>query len=357
MEKIIYINLQLFADDEKTEAATPRRKEEAKKKGQVAKSQDLVQIGGLLVGIVMLKILFKMFYKFMYVSWEQSFSEFEIETISMEAIKELVGKHVIIFFMVVGPMLAAILISGLISNYLQVGFMFTTEPLKPSLEKISFIKGLKNLLTVKKLVELVKTIIKLLIISLYGYFLIKGKYGEFMSIPFRGFTEGFILIFETAYDIVFSIAIALFVVAVIDYFYQRYEFEKSIKMSKQEIKEEFKQTEGDPQIKSRMRAMQREMARKKMIQEVPKATVVITNPTHLSIALKYTEGMGAPLVLAKGADSVALRIREIAKENNVPIIENKPLARALYSVIEVDQEIPAEYYRAVAEVLALVMNK
>jgi flagellar biosynthesis protein FlhB len=158
------------------------------------------------------------------------------------------------------------------------------------------------------------------------------------------------------FSVVIKITVALLIVAMIDYMYQKWEFEKSLKMTKQEVKDEFKQTEGDPQIKSKLRQMQKDLLNKKMIEKVPEATVIITNPTHISIALKYERGMGAPEVVAKGIDFMALRIREIAKEHNVPLIENKPLARAMYPIVEVNQEIPEEYYQAVAEILAVILE-
>ena len=159
------------------------------------------------------------------------------------------------------------------------------------------------------------------------------------------------------YDFALNVAIALFIISVIDYFYQRWEHEKSMRMSKQEIKDEYKQSEGSPEVKARMRAMRREILKRKMIQNVPNATVVITNPTHISIALKYEEGMSAPIVIAKGEEKVAFRIREIAKENKIPLIENKPLARAMYQVVEIDTEIPEEFYHAVAEILSAIFRE
>jgi flagellar biosynthesis protein FlhB len=235
--------------------------------------------------------------------------------------------------------------------------MFTLETVKPSLEKINPLKGLKNLFSLKKAVDLLKTIIKMLIIGGYAYLVIKNNINMYMKIPFIDMRESFGIVGSLCFDVVMKIAAGLLVVAFADYMYQRWEFEKGLKMSKQEVKEEYKQTEGDPQIKSKLRQMQRDLLNRKMIEEVPKATVVITNPTHLSIALKYEKGMGAPEVVAKGADFMALRIREVAKENNIPLMENKPLARAMYPVVEPGIEIPEEYYQAVAEILAVIMNK
>ncbi|BDU50122.1 flagellar biosynthesis protein FlhB [Haliovirga abyssi] len=345
------INLQLFAEGEKTEEATPRRREESRKKGQVAKSPDLAQTATLLVGIIVLKIMFKFMYKMLYVNFKNSFYNMDITKFTIEKLEEIFLKDALLFFIVISPILLAILISGVLANYIQVGFLFTTEPLKPSFSKINPISGLKNMFSLKKLVELIKTIIKLIIIGIYGYSVVKSNYNSILKIPFLNFFDGFILIFKIVYDVVLKIAMALFVLAVVDYFYQKWEYDKSLKMSKQEIKEEMKQTEGNPQLKAKMRAMQRDMIRRRMIEEVPKATVIITNPTHLSVALKYDNTMSAPVVIAKGADNIAFRIREIAKENDIPIVENKPLARALYKSVEIGDEVPEEYYKAVATIL------
>lgn len=350
--KINYlINLQLFAEGEKTEDATEKRREESRKKGQVAKTPDLAQTATLLSGVVILNIMFKFMYDLLYVNFKNSFYNMDITKFTQEKLEEIFLNNMLLFFMIVSPVLLAILISGVAANYIQIGFLFTTEPLKPSFSKINPISGLKNMFSLKKLVELLKTIIKLIIIGVYGYSVVKSNYNDILKIPFLDFFSSFVLIFKISYTIVFKIAIALFVLAVVDYFYQKWEYEKSLKMSKQEIKEEMKQTEGNPQLKAKMRAMQRDMIRRRMIQEVPKATVIITNPTHLSIALRYDNTMSAPVVIAKGADNIAFRIREIAKENEIPIVENKPLARALYKSVEIGNEVPEEYYKAIATIL------
>lgn len=356
-QKQLRLNLQLFADSaEKTEKATPKRRSEARKKGQVTKSQDLAQVTTLLAGIIIINVLSKKFYENMFVEFSRHFSNLNIETLTVELFRENLLKFSTLFFMVVAPILSTVLIVGLLTNYLQVGFLFTIEPIQPKLEKINPLKGLKQLFSIKKLVELTKTVIKILIISYYAYWVIKSSIVEYLKLPYDESLKGFIFIFSTAYSTLIKIAVGLFVVAVMDYIYQKLEFEKSIKMSKQEIKDEYKQTEGDPQIKGKIKQMQREMLKKKMIEDVPKATVVITNPTHISIALKYERGMGAPEVVAKGVDHMAMRIREIAKENNIPLMENKPLARAMYGSVEVGDEIPEEFYQAVAEILAVILD-
>lgn len=355
--KDIKLNLQLFSDSaEKTETATPKRRSEARKKGQVTKSQDLSQVSTLLAGIIIINVLSRVLYNKVYVDFHNHFSNLSIKSFTLEIFTEQMLKFSSLFFLIVAPILSTILIVGLLTNYLQVGFLFSLEPIKPSFEKINPLKGLKQLFSMKKFVELIKTILKIMVISYYVYWTINSKLDEYLKLPYTGLLIGFIYVLNTVYGVIVRIATALFVIGILDYIYQKIEFEKSIKMSKQEIKDEYKQTEGDPQIKGKIKQIQREMLKKKMIEDVPKATVVITNPTHFSIALKYERGMGAPEVVAKGADNMAMRIREIAKENKIPLMENKPLVRAMYPMVEVGDEIPEEFYQAIAEILAIILD-
>lgn len=356
--KKLNLNLQLFAESsgEKTEEATPKRKSEARKKGQVAKSQDLPQVVTLLAGIMIINIYSNFFYNTMIVEFNKFFSELHITKLTMELLQEKMVQGLYLFFMIITPILSVIVIGGVLSNYLQVGFLFTLDPIKFDPQKLDPIKGLKNMFSMKKVVELIKNLIKMGIITFYSYFVIRDNLMAYMELQYKTTLEGIQFLSRVSYNIVIKIAIGLVVVAVIDYIYQKIEYEKSLKMTKQEIKEEYKQTEGDPQIKNRMKQMQRELLKKKMIENIPKATVVITNPTHISIALRYERGMGAPEVVGKGIDYMALRIREIAKEYNIPTMENVPLARAMYPIIEIGDEIPEEFYKAVAEVLAVILD-
>ncbi len=352
------INLQLFSDSgEKTEEATSKRKEDSRKKGQVAKSPDIAQIATLLIGMVTLKALGKYYHSTTYSQFRNYFYKMDMTSFTSERLKDVVLSQTIIFFMLVMPVLMAVLITGVIFNYLQVGFLFTLEPIKPTFDKINPVNGIKNMFSMKKLFELCKNIAKMAVIGFYGYKVLKANFLMLLKTPFGEFQSGFYAIINMCYGFIFNATIALFIIALVDYFYQRWEHEKSMRMSKQEVKEEYKQTEGSPEVKGKLRAMRRELLKKKMIQNVPNATVVITNPTHISVALKYEEGMGAPRVIAKGEDKVAFKIREIAKENKIPIIENKPLARAMYKTVEIDAEIPEEYYQAVAEILSYIFRE
>ncbi len=352
------INLQLFADSgEKTEEATSKKKEDSRKKGQVAKSPDLPQIATFLVGMVTLKVLSGYYYNATYSMFRNYFYRMDMVNFTNERIRDVMFSQTLIFFMLIMPVLLAVVVTGVLFNYLQVGFLFTLDPIIPTFDKINPLNGLKNMFSLKKLVELVKNIVKMTIIGFYGYKVIKANYIMLLKTPFSEFQTGFFLVLNMCYDFVLNVAIALFIIAVADYFYQRWEHQKSLRMSKQEVKEEYKQMEGSPEVKGRLRAMRRELLKRKMIQNVPKATVVITNPTHISVALKYTEGMGAPRVIAKGEEKVAFKIREIAKEHNIPIIENKPLARAMYKTVEIEEEIPEEFYQAVAEILSYIFKE
>ena len=259
------------------------------------------------------------------------------------------------FGLVVLPIVVPIMIMGMIASLMQSGFIFTGEPLKADLKKLNPISGFKKIFSTRSLVDLLKNLAIVGTISVVAYDFINDNYLTIMNYGSLKI-EAILAVFgDLVIDVFFKIAIIMLIISISDYAYQRYKHNKDLKMSLQEIKEEYKQQEGDPQIKSRIRQKQREMASSRMMQAVPDATVVITNPTHLAIAIKYEQGGdNAPIVVAIGADNVAIKIKEIAKENDVPIIENKPLARLIYKELEIGSEIPADMYQAVAEILALV---
>jgi flagellar biosynthetic protein FlhB len=240
---------------------------------------------------------------------------------------------------------------------MQIGWLMSPESIQPKLEKISPISGAKRLFSLKSVVELLKGIVKMILVGFVAYLIVKPEFSRIDLMVQMDLKE---LLDEThfvAIEIFIGVLAVAAVIAVVDYLYQRYEFMNQMKMSKQEVRDEHKQTEGDPHVKARLRQLRMERARTRMMAEVPKATVVITNPTHYAIALKYDmEQMAAPRVVAKGVDAVALRIREIANENEVPMVENRPLARALYDNAELDEEIPEDYYKAVAEVISYVFK-
>lgn len=353
----IKINLQLFSG-EKTEKATPKKKKDARKKGQVLKSREIVMSLSLLFSFLAIKIFGGFMYKTVYESvlYYTNYMEKDVIT-NLEAYKALLLGC---YFTLKASFIIALanLIVGIVGNYAQVGYLFTVEVLKPDLTKLNPISGLKKLFSLKSLFELLKSCVKLTIIGIVAYDHLKGK----MDFVLKSLELSTIQIAFVLSDLVIGLGIklssVLIVLGIIDFYYQRFDYEKNLKMSKQEIKEEYKQVEGDPQIKSKIKEKQRMMAMQRMMQDVPQADVVITNPTHYAIALKYDpEVNDAPYILAKGKNVIAQKIRERAKENEIPIVENKPLARKLYKILDIGDAIPPELYEAVAEVLAYIYSK
>ncbi|EEG76510.1 type III secretion exporter [Dethiobacter alkaliphilus AHT 1] len=259
------------------------------------------------------------------------------------------------FFLFMAPVFAVSLIAGLAVNYLQVGFLFTTEPLNPQFNRLNPAEGFKKIASKRALFELAKSLLKVLMVGFVAFLFVRGNLENLLATLYQDAAGVWETLRSLSLNLALRIGALFLVLSVLDYIYQRYEHNQNLKMSKQEIKEEHKQMEGDPQLKSQLRERQRSIATQRMMQDVPEATVVITNPTELAVAIRYREDRDeAPTVVAKGAALMAKRIRETAKENNVPIMENKPVARMLYDQVEIGQEIPVDLYQAVAEILALV---
>jgi flagellar biosynthetic protein FlhB len=258
-------------------------------------------------------------------------------------------------FIILMPLMLFVLVAGITANLLQIGFLFTGEPLVPKLSKLNPIRGIKKLFSLRSLVELVKALFKVLFVGAIAFLLLKGELGNIPSLMQMGVGDILSFIGRVAFKICFYTCLALLILAALDYAYQRWQHEKELKMTKQEVKDELKQREGDPTVKARIKRIQREMSQRRMMEMVPEADVVITNPTTLAIALKYkAEGMIAPKVIAKGAGFIAERIKVIAREKGIPIIENKPLAQTLFKLVGIGDFIPENLYRAVAEILAYV---
>lgn len=339
----------------KTEEATPKKKDEARKKGQIARSADLP--GSLILIFVFMSFIMmgNYFKTHIMMLFGNLFEDWLLMDVTTGNIMSLFNDVAIEMLLILLPIFAVTVLVGVLGNVVQYGFLLTGDPLKMKLSKLNPINGFKQIFSAKTVVEFLKSVLKLLIVAVLVYMTISKEWNRILvlaSLPIQqifSFTAGLTI------KLGIEIGVVLAVLALADFFYQRYEHNKSLRMSKQDIKDEYKKSEGDPIIKSRIRERQRKMAMQRMMQEVPKADVIITNPTHFAIALKYdATKMEAPRIIAKGMDHVALRIREIAKENGVVTMENKPLARALYERAEIGDVIPPDLFQAVAEVLAYV---
>jgi len=343
------------ADDlEKTEEATPKKIEDARKEGNVPKSMDVTGFVGLVVGMMALLALGGFILNALMEQFHYTYSFFKtpLEPRTLESI--VIASLENMAFMVL-PLALILVVAGVLGNIGQFGIIFTTKPLIPDLKKIDPIKGAKNLFSLQKLMEGAKITAKVIVAFSVGAYVFLQFIQELPEVERFDVIDQLEWLLDKAIMIALIMLIVFFLFSAIDLMIVRYNYFKKLRMSKQEIKDEFKTTEGNPEVKARIRRLQHEMSRNRMMQDVPEADVVITNPTHFAIALKYDqESSAAPIVLAKGADLVAQRIKEIAREHNIQIYEDKKLAQALYKQVDVGGEIPRELYGAVAEVLAFV---
>ena len=340
---------------ERTEKATPRRRRKAREEGRVARSQELNSAIMVCLGFTTIYLIGPYMVDGIKQLMSHTMANAPLIASSDPTFIKIFSDQMLRFFTVLMPLFAIMVVIGLGANVAQVGFKISPKSIQPKLEKLDLVKGLKKLFSIRKLVEMSRDTVKLLVVFYVAYRAIQTEFEDFFLLPDMDTYQLAVTMGKLALIIALKIGAAILVIGILDYAYQRYEFEKSIKMSKQEIKDEHKETDGSPQIKSRIRQLQREMTRRRMMQEIPKADVVLTNPTHLAVALKYNpEEMQAPQVIAKGERLLAERIKKIAYEHNIPVIENKPLARALFKMCDVGQFVPGNLYRAVAEVLAYV---
>ena len=341
--------------EDKTEKATPKKREEARKKGEVAKSRELPSVAVLLASLITLTIFGSFMYTHIQTVMRESFSLPILKEVNIPEFMVFAEKMITLFILTLSPILAAIFITAVLSNIMQVGFMLTGESIRPKLSRLNPIKGFGRLFSKQSFMELFKSLLKLAIVSIVAYLTVRAEMKNVYLLGDMEFNSIVAYILLTIFKIFIRCALAMIFLVAIDYAFQKWDFEKRLKMSKKEVKDEFKRTEGDPLIKSRIRSIQMQMARKRMMQDVPKADVVITNPTSLALALKYDSSvMGAPKLLAKGAGEIAKRIRELAEKHDIPVVENKDLAQSIYSLVEIGQEIPPALYEAVAEVLAYI---
>ena len=350
---VFEFDLQRFAEGDKTEEPTEKKRRDARKKGQVARSQELNAAFVLLMGFFMLKLLWEYIYGNMAEYMTYLYSHLYVST-STESISELFIGVMILLAKTSLPVMFSIMIIGLGINLMQVGLVISTEKLEPKLDNLNPINGFGRIFSKRSLVEMFKSIFKIIIIGFFIWLYVKDQIPYMPYFIYYDLGTSLEQIADIIFTLAFQIIAVIMVLAIADYAYQSWQTTQDLMMTKQEVKDEFKQTEGDPQIKGKIRQKQRQMAMSRMMQEVPKADVIVTNPTHLAIALMYKQGMTAPVVLAKGQDIVAERIKTIAREHHIPVLENKPLARALYEAVQVGDIVPRELYQAVAEVLAHV---
>lgn len=344
-----------MADYDRTEAPTPRKREEARRRGQVARSAEISSVLILLASFGVLRAsgenMFHQLGTLMAKSFQPaamvSFSDNNLATYASVASSAFLG--------IISPIILGLTVTGLAVNLAQTRLLFTTQPLKPNLARLNPVSGLQRMFSAGSLFELAKALFKVSVCAFIGYQVLAEKYPHFLMLQHASLFTSVGIIGGVALELGFKIGAVLLAMAALDYFYQRQRFEKGLRMSRTELKEEFRRTEGDPQIKARIKQQQRILARQRMMQSVPKADVIITNPTHLAVALQYDAArMAAPVVVAKGERLIAEQIKKVAMEHGVPIVENKPLAQALFKMVEIGEQIPASLYQAVAEVLAFI---
>ncbi len=365
---ILSYNLQWFAKDgeggEKTEPATQKKLDDARSEGRAARSKELTSGFDLIVLFLCIKIfvsfvgnrlvdIFSMAYENMAV-----FGKMSATALTSKEFTGFLLKVLLNILLLVSPFLIFGFVITALITVIQVKWKVSAKPLQPKLSKLNPLNGFKRIFSKESLFNLLLSVVKISLIGVVAYMAVKDHANDLFILYDIPITQALALVGDIIINTGLRISIIYLLVGFLDFFYQRWKFRDDMKMTKQEVKDEYKNTEGDPQIKGRQRRVMQETSRRRMMQDVPKADVVITNPTHFAVALKYDPQVSpAPYLLAKGEDYMALRIKEIAKENHVEIVENKPLARAIYHNVDVGGEIPPELYQAVAEVLAMIYNK
>lgn len=358
-------NLQFFAKDgpggEKTEEATPKKLKDARDEGQVAKSKDLNSAVTLLAFFVILKV-------YLGVMGEQFFQVFNKiynrigelfknpnDIVSNNYYLSILMDILLNVIIIILPFIAVAFILGFVIDVVQVKWHITTKPLSPKFSKLNPINGFKRIFSIKQLVELLKQIAMIILIAVVGYSRLKNKAKYLFKLYDISLNSAIMLLGDVVLDLGIVISVVYVIIGIVDFVFQKRKFKQDMMMTKQEVKEEWKNTEGSPEVKQKQRQRMREVSQRRMMQAIPEADVVITNPTHFAVALKYEQQQGkAPIVVAKGSDYLAAKIKEMAKEHDVEIVENKPLARMLYYNVEIGEEIPPELYQAVADVLVFV---
>lgn len=340
---------------EKTERPTPRRLKKARDEGQVARSMEANSAAVLLAGTMALAL---------FGGWVMNrlrelsiwvFSHFAGIEVSEATLQLAMRNGAVWVILTLLPIMGLIALTGLTVNLAQVGFLWTTKSLKPRLDKLNPVSGAKRLINQRAWVTLLTNVIKMFVIGWVAFNIVKSAWPQFIPLMDQSVEQIFMFLAHTVFRMLLWVLLALAIIAVIDFVYQRYKYTEDLKMTKQEVKDERKMTEGDPKVKGKIRELQFQMAFNQMIKELPNADVVVTNPVHVAVALKYnTQEASAPIVVGKGLRKLAEKIKLIAGENDIPIVENPPLARALYKACDIGQEIPGQFYQDVAEILAYI---
>ncbi len=339
---------------ERSEEATEQRREDFRKRGQVAQTRELSAVFLLFTMVFMIWFMSNFYFHHLTDLFQQTFGDGLVKTARTGELAALTNLATMKMALLLLPIMAVLWVLGFASTLIQVGFLYNEEALEVKWDRMDPVQGFKKIFSLKALMEGGKAIIKMTAILGLSYLLLKNRIHALPNTMNMNVGQLMVLLGSITVRLLVGVGFFMLVLAGIDYFYQRWDLEKEMRMTKQEVKEEMKSREGDPMVRARIKRIQREFAQRRMMDDVPKADVIVTNPTHIAIALKYDDTMVAPTVVAKGADLVATKIREIAKENGVPIVENIPLARTMFKTIKIGQSIPRELYTAVAEVLSYV---
>jgi flagellar biosynthetic protein FlhB len=350
-----------MAGDDRTEPATPRRRSEARQKGQLARSTQLTSIVVVFAGLLYFRWAGDRFVDQIRTHFNDAFSR-QLTNMSHSDLTPtefypIAREFGLWLASTVGPPLGVLIVAAIIVNIAQTGLYASLKPLTPDLGRLNFLNGFRRFFSARAVVDLARSLIEIVVVLYYIYLTVESRFGEIWAMPTLELPAAVALMSSIIFDTAINAATVLLLLAFVDYAYQRYSFEKGLRMTKQEVKDEAKQMEN-PEIRGRIRSRQRDMARQRMMQQVPNASVVITNPTHIAVALRYEPGESrAPKVVAKGQRLIAENIKRLAHEHGIPIYEDKPLARALFASVEIDAEIPPQMYQAVAEVLAFIYQR
>ena len=346
-----------MSSGEKTEAPTPRRREQARSQGSVPRSVELNSVLALLAGVLVFKFVGTSMLMQITGVMGNSFRGLSTEDWTISSVQVYAGALGTSYIAMMAPLFATLMVVGVVGSVVQSGPVLATKALSPDFSRINPLRGLRRILSRRSLVELVKSVAKLGIVGYVVFQAFQDKFLYLVTLSGSDISNAAAVISDVAMEILLKAGFALLALALLDYGYQRWEYEKNIRMTKHEVKEEMRQSEGDPKIRGKIRQQQRQIAARRMMQDVPKSDVIVTNPTHLAVALQYRpESMHAPRVVAKGQRLIAERIKDVARQHGVPVVENKPLAQALFKTVEVGSEIPPALYHAVAEILAFIYS-